>query len=55
MTRKVLSIALMSTALVTSAYAQEATLTIESWRNDDLTCGRIRSFQRSKPNIPASR
>ena len=28
---------MLSTALVaTSAYAQDATLTIESWRNDDL-------------------
>ncbi|WP_299663250.1 ABC transporter substrate-binding protein [uncultured Ruegeria sp.] len=54
MTRKVLSIALMSTALVTSAYAQEATLTIESWRNDDLTLWQdkiIPAFEAEHPGI----
>ncbi|WP_319546934.1 ABC transporter substrate-binding protein [Ruegeria conchae] len=54
MTRKVLSLALMSTALVTSAYAQEATLTIESWRNDDLALWQekiIPAFEAEHPDI----
>ena len=37
MTRRTLPLALATTALVaTSAAAQDATITIESWRNDDL-------------------
>ncbi|WP_171105844.1 MULTISPECIES: ABC transporter substrate-binding protein [unclassified Ruegeria] len=54
MKRKVLSLALMSTALVTSAYAQEATLTIESWRNDDLALWQekiIPAFEAEHPGI----
>ncbi len=54
MTRKVLSLALLSTALVTSAYAQEATLTIESWRNDDLALWQdkiIPAFESEHPGI----
>ena len=54
MIRKVLNFALMSTALATSAYAQEATLTIESWRNDDLTLWQekiIPAFAAEHPDI----
>ncbi|WP_209940244.1 ABC transporter substrate-binding protein [Ruegeria sp. HKCCE4148] len=54
MKRKVLSLALMTTALVTSAYAQEATLTIESWRNDDLALWQekiIPAFEAEHPGI----
>ena len=54
MTRKVLNFALMSTALATSAYAQEATLTIESWRNDDLALWQekiIPAFAAEHPDI----
>ncbi|WP_299897344.1 ABC transporter substrate-binding protein [uncultured Ruegeria sp.] len=54
MKRKVLSLALMSTALVTSAYAQDATLTIESWRNDDLALWQekiIPAFEAANPDI----
>ncbi len=54
MKRKVLSLALMSTALVTSAYAQDATLTIESWRNDDLALWQekiIPAFEAEHPGI----
>ena len=54
MIRKVLNFALMSTALATSAYAQEATLTIESWRNDDLALWQekiIPAFAAEHPDI----
>ena len=54
MKRKVLSLALITTALVTSAYAQEATLTIESWRNDDLALWQekiIPAFEAEHPGI----
>ncbi|WP_170608320.1 ABC transporter substrate-binding protein [Ruegeria arenilitoris] len=55
MKRKILSLAMMSTALVASAaYAQEATLTIESWRNDDLALWQekiIPAFEAENPGI----
>ncbi len=55
MKRKILSLALMSTALVASgAYAQDATLTIESWRNDDLALWQdkiIPAFEAEHPGI----
>ena len=54
MIRKILNFALMSTALATSAYAQEATLTIESWRNDDLALWQekiIPAFAAEHPDI----
>ncbi|WP_298853123.1 ABC transporter substrate-binding protein [uncultured Ruegeria sp.] len=55
MKRNVLSLALMSTALVASgAYAQDATLTIESWRNDDLALWQdkiIPAFEAANPGI----
>ncbi len=55
MNRKILSLALLSTTLVaTSAYAQDATLTIESWRNDDLALWQdkiIPAFEAEHPGI----
>jgi len=55
MKRKTLSLALMSTALVASgALAQDATLTIESWRNDDLALWQdkiIPAFEAEHPGI----
>lgn len=55
MKRNVLSLALMSTALVASgAYAQDATITIESWRNDDLALWQekiIPAFEAANPGI----
>ncbi|MBT8418023.1 MAG: ABC transporter substrate-binding protein, partial [Silicimonas sp.] len=55
MTRNTLKLALLSTALVaTGAQAQEATLTIESWRNDDLTLWQdkiIPAFEAQHPDI----
>ena len=55
MKRKFLSLALMSTALVASgAYAQDATLNIESWRNDDLALWQdkiIPAFEAKHPGI----
>ncbi|KIC43555.1 sugar ABC transporter substrate-binding protein [Ruegeria sp. ANG-S4] len=55
MKRNVLSLALMSTALIASgAYAQDATLTIESWRNDDLALWQekiIPAFEAANPGI----
>ncbi|WP_417249172.1 ABC transporter substrate-binding protein [Celeribacter sp.] len=55
MKRKIISLALAGTALVaTSAYAQDVTLTIESWRNDDLTLWQdkiIPAFEAEHPGI----
>ena len=55
MTRNTLKLALLSTALVaTSAHAQDVTLTIESWRNDDLTLWQekiIPAFEAKHPGI----
>lgn len=55
MTRKTLTLALATTALVaTTAQAQEVTLTIESWRNDDLTLWQdeiIPAFEAEHPDI----
>lgn len=52
---KRLSFALLSTALVaTGAQAQDATLTIESWRNDDLSLWQekiIPAFEAENPGI----
>ncbi|WP_282181217.1 ABC transporter substrate-binding protein [Aliiroseovarius marinus] len=52
---KLISLALASTALVaTSAYAEDVTLTIESWRNDDLTLWQdkiIPAFEAEHPGI----
>ena len=52
---KYLSLALMGTALtMTSAAAQDVTLTIESWRNDDLTLWQdkiIPAFEAEHPGI----
>ncbi len=55
MTRTTLRLALMTTALVaTGAQAQDVTLTIESWRNDDLTLWQdqiIPAFEAEHPGI----
>ncbi len=55
MKRKVLSMAMLSTALVaSSAYAEDVTLTIESWRNDDLALWQekiIPAFEAQNPGI----
>ena len=55
MTRTTLKIALLTTALVaTGAQAQDVTLTIESWRNDDLTLWQdqiIPAFEAEHPGI----
>ena len=55
MTRSTLPLALATTALVaTSAAAQDATITIESWRNDDLVLWQekiIPAFEAANPGI----
>lgn len=55
MKRNIISLALAGTALVaTSAYAEDVTLTIESWRNDDLTLWQdkiIPAFEAEHPGI----
>jgi len=55
MTRTTLKLALATTALVTTgAYAQDVTLTIESWRNDDLRLWQteiIPAFEAQHPGI----
>ncbi|WP_136439519.1 ABC transporter substrate-binding protein [Pacificoceanicola onchidii] len=55
MKRNTLTLALATTALVaTSAFAQDATLTIESWRNDDLKLWQteiIPAFEAKHPGI----
>jgi len=55
MTRNTLRLALATTALVaTGAQAQDVTLTIESWRNDDLTLWQdkiIPAFEAQHPEI----
>jgi raffinose/stachyose/melibiose transport system substrate-binding protein len=55
MTRKTLGLALLTTAIVaTAAQAQDVTLTIESWRNDDLTLWQdeiIPAFEAEHPGI----
>ncbi|WP_413717745.1 ABC transporter substrate-binding protein [Silicimonas sp. MF1-12-2] len=55
MTRNTLKLALVTTALVaTGAQAQDVTLTIESWRNDDLTLWQdkiIPAFEAQNPGI----
>ncbi|MGR3512089.1 MAG: ABC transporter substrate-binding protein [Paracoccaceae bacterium] len=55
MKNKALKLAMMTTALVASgAYAQDATLTIESWRNDDLKLWQeqiIPAFEAANPGI----
>ena len=55
MQNKLFRMALLSTALVaTSAAAQDATLTIESWRNDDLALWQeqiIPAFEAEHPGI----
>ena len=55
MTRRTLPLALATTALVaTSAAAQDATITIESWRNDDLVLWQekiIPAFEAANPGI----
>lgn len=55
MTRNTLKLALATTALVaTGAYAQDTTLTIESWRNDDLKLWQdqiIPAFEAEHPGI----
>ena len=55
MTRKTLALALATTALAaTGALAQDVTLTIESWRNDDLTLWQdqiIPAFEAAHPGI----
>ena len=55
MTRNTLRLALLSTALVaTGAYAQDVTLNIESWRNDDLALWQeqiIPAFEAKHPGI----
>ena len=55
MKRKLLKLALLSTALTaTSAVAQDVTLNIESWRNDDLVLWQdkiIPAFEAEHPGI----
>ncbi len=55
MTRNTLKLALATSALVaTGAYAQDTTLAIESWRNDDLTLWQdkiIPAFEAEHPGI----
>ncbi|WP_333695669.1 ABC transporter substrate-binding protein [Phaeobacter italicus] len=55
MLRKSLTIALTTTALTaTAAWAEDVTLTIESWRNDDLTLWQdkiIHAFEAKHPGI----
>lgn len=55
MTRNTLKIALVTTSLVaTGAQAQDVTLTVESWRNDDLTLWQekiIPAFEAEHPGI----
>ena len=55
MKRNAIALALATTALVaTSAQAQDVTLTIESWRNDDLTLWQdkiIPAFEAANPGI----
>ena len=55
MTRRTLPLALATTALVaTSAAAQDVTITIESWRNDDLVLWQekiIPAFEAANPGI----
>ncbi len=55
MKRNSLTLALATTALVaTGAYAEDVTLTIESWRNDDLTLWQdkiIPAFEAKHPGI----
>ncbi|MES0884263.1 ABC transporter substrate-binding protein [Roseibium sp. SCP14] len=55
MIRKTVALALAGTALTsTIAFAQDATLTIESWRNDDLTLWQekiIPAFEAKHPGI----
>ena len=55
MKRNTLTFALATTALVaTGAFAQDATLTIESWRNDDLKLWQteiIPAFEAKHPGI----
>ena len=55
MTHKAFTLAMMTTAFVApSAFAQDATLTIESWRNDDLTLWQdqiIPAFEAANPGI----
>ncbi|MEM9427599.1 MAG: ABC transporter substrate-binding protein [Pseudomonadota bacterium] len=55
MKQKTLTLAMVSTALIsTSALAQDVTLTIESWRNDDLALWQdqiIPAFEAENPGI----
>lgn len=55
MKRNILALAMASTALFTStAFAEDVTLTIESWRNDDLALWQekiIPAFEASHPGI----
>ncbi|MEM1237317.1 MAG: ABC transporter substrate-binding protein [Pseudomonadota bacterium] len=55
MTKRTLTFAMISTALVaTSVHAQDVTLTIESWRNDDLALWQekiIPAFEAENPGI----
>jgi len=55
MKRTLLPLALATTALVaTTAYASDVTLTIESWRNDDLKLWQneiIPAFEAKNPGI----
>jgi len=55
MKRRSLKLALLGTTLIaTSAYAEDVTLTIESWRNDDLTLWQeqiIPAFEAKHPGI----
>ena len=55
MQRKTLALAMLSTALVaTSALAEDVTITIESWRNDDLVLWQekiIPTFEAANPGI----
>ncbi|MEO1308794.1 MAG: sugar ABC transporter substrate-binding protein, partial [Pseudomonadota bacterium] len=58
MKRKTLTLAFVTTAIVaTGAHAQDVTLTIESWRNDDLALWQekiIPAFEAEHPGIKVS-
>jgi raffinose/stachyose/melibiose transport system substrate-binding protein len=54
MTRKILSLALLGSTILGGAAAAEVTLTIESWRNDDLLLWQdkiIPAFEAANPDI----
>lgn len=55
MTRnRVFGLLMATTILGTAAHAEDVTLTIESWRNDDLAICRKRSSRPLRPRTPVS-